>query len=100
MEFTEKLKQHLEKIKNRKSQHADILDKSNFLVDLEWGISTYERYSQRIRQIDMALDRIESGRYGYCEITGERIGLRRLEALPFAHISMEALREHEDKTWQ
>jgi len=98
MASDQKLKQHLGKIKNRKSQHADILDKSNFLMDLEWEISTYERYNQRIRQINKALDRIDSGRFGYCEITGEPIGLKRLETLPFTHLSMEALTENE--TWQ
>ncbi|MBU0969720.1 MAG: TraR/DksA C4-type zinc finger protein [Proteobacteria bacterium] len=39
--------------------------------------------------------RIDSGRFGYCEITGEPIGLKRLEALPFTHLSMEALMEKE-----
>jgi DnaK suppressor protein len=95
MASSQKLKQHLEKIKNQKSQHADILDKSNVLMDIEWEISTYERYSQRIHQINRALDRIDDGRFGYCEMTGEQIGLKRLEALPFTHISIEALRENE-----
>lgn len=100
MASDQKLKQHLERIKHRKSQHADILDQSNFLMDLEREISTYERYNQRIRQINKALDRIDSGRFGYCEMTGEQIGLKRLEALPFTHISIEALKEYENETWQ
>ena len=100
MTSDQKQRQHLETIKNRRSQHADILDRSNFLMDLEREISTYERYNQRIRQINKALDRIDSGRFGYCVITGEQIGLKRLEALPFTHISIEALMEHENETWQ
>lgn len=97
LELTRKLKQHLEKIKHRKSNHADILDKSNFLMDLEREISTYERYNQQIRQIRKALDRIDTGRFGYCEITGDQIGLKRLEVLPFTHLSIEALMENETR---
>jgi len=100
MAADQKLKQHLERIKNRKAPHADILDQSNFLMDLEREICTYERYNQRIRQINKALDRMDSGQFGYCEITGEQIGLKRLEALPFTHFSMEALMENENETWQ
>lgn len=94
MAADQKLKQHREKIKNQKAPHADILDQINFLMDLDREIITYERYHQRIRQINKALDRIDSGRFGYCEITGEPIGLKRLEALPFTHLSMEALTEN------
>ena len=48
-----------------------------------------------ISKIDQALQRVENGVYGYCEDTGEPIGLRRLEARPIATLSIEAQERHE-----
>ena len=48
-----------------------------------------------ITKIDEALDRIEDGSYGYCEETGEPIGIERLEARPVATLSIEAQERHE-----
>ena len=48
-----------------------------------------------ISKIDMALKRIEVGSYGYCEETGEPIGLKRLIARPVATLSIEAQEKHE-----
>ena len=41
------------------------------------------------------MERVENGTYGYCEETGEPIGLRRLEARPIATLSIEAQERHE-----
>ena len=49
----------------------------------------------RSSKIDQALIRIENGSYGFCEETGEPIGLRRLEARPIATLSIEAQERHE-----
>jgi DnaK suppressor protein len=46
-------------------------------------------------KIDQALQRIEAGQYGFCEESGEPIGLRRLEARPIATLSLEAQERHE-----
>ena len=43
-----------------------------------------------IKQIDNALERIEEGTYGICEITGEQISKKRLEAIPYATMTREA----------
>jgi len=48
-----------------------------------------------ISKIDAALQRIEDGTYGYCEETGEPIGLKRLDARPIATLSIEAQERHE-----
>ena len=48
-----------------------------------------------LQEIDLALDRIEAGEYGYCEITGEDIGLKRLEARPIATRCIEAQAQFE-----
>jgi DnaK suppressor protein len=95
VDLLEKISRHREKIKTLKTNHADVLDRSLYTMDLEQEIRIYERYSQVLRQIDDALERISAGRFGYCEFSGRPIGLERLEALPFANLSIEALEELE-----
>ena len=53
-------------------------------------LRTRDRYRKLIRKIDKALIRIEEGDYGYCEETGEEIGLDRLEARPIATLCLDA----------
>lgn len=53
-------------------------------------LRTRDRYRKLIRKIDKALIRIEEGEYGYCEETGEEIGLARLEARPIATLCLDA----------
>ena len=53
-------------------------------------LRTRDRYRKLIRKIDKALNRIEEGEYGYCEETGEEIGLARLEARPIATLCLDA----------
>jgi DnaK suppressor protein len=53
-------------------------------------LRTRDRYRKLIRKIDKALNRLEDGEYGYCEETGEEIGLDRLEARPIATLSLDA----------
>ena len=53
------------------------------------------RSRSRVRKIDAALARIDDGTYGYCEETGEEIGLKRLEARPVATLSLEAQERRE-----
>ena len=54
-----------------------------------------DRERKLLSKIDAALQRIENGSYGYCEETGEPIGLNRLIARPIATLSIEAQEEHE-----
>ena len=60
-------------------------------------LRTRDRMRKLIKKINQALDRIENGTYGYCEDTGEPIGLARLEARPVATLSIEAQERHERK---
>lgn len=53
-------------------------------------LRTRDRYRKLINKIDKALTRIEDGEYGYCEETGEEIGLGRLEARPIATLCLDA----------
>ncbi len=67
----------------------------------EFGLElrTRDRERKLLRKIDSALNRIEDGSYGYCDETGEEIGLKRLEARPVATLCIEAQerREHSQR---
>lgn len=94
-ELAQRLSQTIKRIKSLESVQADILDRSNFYIELEREVNTFERYSTVLDQIEQALNRIEDGSFGYCELTGCEIGLRRLEAVPFAAMSIQAVEEYE-----
>jgi DnaK suppressor protein len=64
-------------------------------TDRALELRTRDRARKLIGKIDQALARIENNTYGYCEETGEPIGLRRLEARPIATLSIEAQEKHE-----
>lgn len=53
-------------------------------------LRTRDRYRKLIKKIDQALSRVDEGDYGYCEETGEEIGLARLEARPIATLCLDA----------
>ena len=74
---------------------ADITDRASVETDRALELRTRDRARKLIGKIDQALARIEAGTYGYCEETGEPIGLRRLEARPIATLSIEAQERHE-----
>ena len=76
-------------------REPDLNDRASSETD--WGIELRTRDRQRklIAKIDSALRRIEEGEYGYCEVTGEPIGLGRLIARPIATMTVEAQQAHE-----
>jgi DnaK suppressor protein len=74
---------------------ADITDRASVETDRALELRTRDRARKLINKIDQALQRIENGSYGYCEETGEPIGLRRLNARPIATLSIEAQKRHE-----
>jgi DnaK suppressor protein len=77
------------------SQHADLADRATSETDRATELRTRDRQRKLIAKIDAALSRIEDGSYGYCEDTGEPIGLKRLDARPIATLSVEAQERHE-----
>ncbi|WP_462269827.1 TraR/DksA family transcriptional regulator [Desulfobacter sp.] len=85
----------IKKIKTLEATQADLLDRSNAYMDLALEVKSFERHSDMIVQVDRALARIDDGSFGYCELTGDKIGLRRLEAIPFTTLSIKALEEFE-----
>jgi hypothetical protein len=66
-----------------------------FLIERSFELRTRDRERKLINKIDSALRRIEDGSYGYCEETGEPIGIKRLEARPVATLSLESQEMHE-----
>jgi DnaK suppressor protein len=76
-------------------REPDLNDRASSETD--WGIELRTRDRQRklITKIDSALRRIEEGEYGFCEVTGEPIGLGRLIARPIATMTVEAQQAHE-----
>ena len=74
---------------------ADLTDRASVETDRALELRTRDRARKLVSKIDQALERIENGTYGYCEETGEPIGLRRLEARPIATLSIEAQERHE-----
>jgi DnaK suppressor protein len=74
---------------------SDITDRASVETDRALELRTRDRARKLISKIDQALQRIETGSYGYCEESGDPIGLRRLEARPIATLSIEAQERHE-----
>ncbi|MEM0984725.1 MAG: RNA polymerase-binding protein DksA [Pseudomonadota bacterium] len=75
----------------------DLVDRASAESDKALELRTRDRQRKLISKIDAALRRIDEGTYGYCEMTGEPISLRRLEARPTATLSLEAQEAHERK---
>lgn len=59
-------------------------------------LRTRDRMRKALGKIEKALKLIDEGEYGYCEVTGDPIGLKRLEARPVATMTVEAQEEHEN----
>ena len=74
---------------------ADIVDQATSLTDKSVEMRALNRSRKLINKIDSALQRIKDGTYGFCEETGEPIGLKRLIARPIATLSIEAQEKHE-----
>jgi DnaK suppressor protein len=73
----------------------DITDRASEETDRALELRTRDRQRKLVAKIDAALRRIESGDFGYCEVTGEPISLKRLDARPIATMTLEAQERHE-----
>ena len=76
-------------------------DRASLEADKALELRTRDRARKLISKINEALQRLEDGVYGFCEDTGEPIGIDRLEARPIATLSIEAQERHErmEKTY-
>ena len=73
----------------------DVADRASEETDRALELRTRDRQRKLVAKIDAALRRIDEGEYGYCEVTGEPISLKRLDARPIATLSLEAQERHE-----
>ncbi len=87
----------LQDLKETNLNEADMNDRASAETEQYLELRTRDRARKLIKKINAALDRIENGTYGYCEETGEPIGLGRLEARPVTTLCIEAQERHERK---
>ena len=94
-------KDTLDELRNGGLNQPDDVDRASLEADKSIDLRTKDRARKLISKINEALERIEDGSYGYCEETGEPIGIQRLEARPIATLSIEAQERHErmEKTY-
>jgi DnaK suppressor protein len=94
MSEAEKTMDHM---KQDSSKLSDPNDAATQEEEFRLELRTRDRERKLISKIDQALSRIDDGSYGYCEDTGEPIGIKRLEARPIATLSIEAQERHEKR---
>ena len=85
----------LENLQEESQNHPDMADRASSESDRSLELRTRDRQRKLISKIDSALKRIDDGTYGYCEETGDPIGIARLDARPIATLSLEAQESHE-----
>jgi len=85
----------LENLQQENVLHADVADRASSESDRTLELRTRDRQRKLISKIDSALRRLDNGTYGYCEESGEPIGVARLIARPVATLSLEAQEKHE-----
>ena len=73
----------------------DILDQASSQAEKTIEMRTLNRQRKLLSKIDKAIKKIQDNTYGYCEETGEPIGIKRLLARPIASLSIEAQEKHE-----
>ncbi len=85
----------LEGLQDSARNVPDIADRASEETDRALELRTRDRQRKLVAKIDAALRRIENGEYGFCEVTGEPISLKRLDARPIATMTLEAQERHE-----
>ena len=79
------------------STSADIVDQASSYTEKNVEMRAINRQIKLISKIDAAIKRIENGTYGFCQETGDPIGLKRLMARPVATLSIAAQEKHEQE---
>lgn len=82
-------------MKDQTRNIPDVADRASEETDRALELRTRDRERKLVAKIDAALRRIDEGEYGYCDMTGEPISLKRLDARPIATMSLEAQERHE-----
>lgn len=94
-ELVEQSVETLEGLAESARNVPDIADRASEETDRALELRTRDRQRKLVSKIDAALRRIDNGEYGYCEMTGEPISLKRLDARPIATMTLEAQERHE-----
>ncbi len=94
-EILKESKETLQHLQDERLNHPDLADRASSETERAIELRARDRQRKLIAKIDAALQRLDDGTYGYCEETGEPIGLRRLDARPIATLSVEAQERHE-----
>ena len=94
-EILRESRETLDNLQEESQNHPDLADRASSESDRALELRTRDRQRKLISKIDAALKRIEDGTYGFCEETGEPIGIARLDARPIATLSLEAQEMHE-----
>ncbi|MFV9936473.1 MAG: RNA polymerase-binding protein DksA [Rickettsia endosymbiont of Haemaphysalis japonica] len=93
------LKESQETLNNLKEENfkeSDLNDCATHEIERAFELRSRNRYCKLMSKIEEALSRIKNGEYGYCEETGDPIGIKRLEARPIAALCIEAQERHEN----
>lgn len=99
----ELIEESQETISNLRREVRDVGDEAERATretDNSLELRTRDRYRKLLAKIDQALRRVDDGSYGYCEETGEEIGLARLQARPIATLCLDAQERWELKRKQ
>jgi DnaK suppressor protein len=94
-ELLDESRETMDHLREENWHEPDINDRATVETDTAFELRTRDRYRKLIDKINAAIRRIEIGEYGYCEETGEEIGIKRLEARPVATLTVEAQERHE-----
>ena len=94
-ELLDESKLTIEGLQDSSRNIPDIADRASEETDRALELRTRDRQRKLVAKIDAALRRIEMAEYGYCEVTGDPISLKRLDARPIATLSLEAQERHE-----
>jgi len=95
-ELMQESQETLDNLRDRIYQEVgDEADRASRESDHSLELRTRDRYRKLLYKIDAALARMDDGSYGYCEDTGDIIGLKRLDARPIAKLSIDAQERRE-----
>lgn len=94
-ELMEEVDRTVHHMQDEASNFPDPNDRATQESEFGLELRTRDRERKLLKKIDSALERIDDGSYGFCEETGEEIGLKRLEARPVATLSLEAQERRE-----
>ncbi len=95
MELLAGSKDTIEGLQDSTRNIPDVADRASEETDRALELRTRDRQRKLVSKIDSALRRLDEGEYGYCDVTGEPISLKRLDARPIATMSLEAQERHE-----